>query len=559
MNLREKIESGLNMALVNLGLPAVDFVVELTSDLVNGDYTTNLAMVGAREVKLSPLELAEKIKLEFLKLNLSEIADIKIAKPGFINFFIAESVLLNNLKLINQSTNYGQQDKLSGQKVIIEYTDPNPFKEFHIGHLMPNVIGESLCRLTTELGAEVKRVNYQGDVGLHVAKAIWGIESFAGEPTNMADLARGYVVGAKAYDTNENIKSEIDKLNQLIYSHSDLEIEKIYQNGRQTSLDYFETIYDYLGTKFDHYFFESEMADFGKRVVNEGLINGIFTASEGAVVFKGEDYGLHTRVFINRLGLPTYEAKELGLMKLKDDYFKYDQSIIVTGNEIKEYFKVLLKVGEFIFPELAKKQEHLSHGMLRLSTGKMSSRTGEVVTANELIKKITVQVETKMKEADQLFNGSTKDLITKQIVVGAIKYSILKQDTGRDIIFDFDKSISFEGNSGPYLQYMAVRAQAIMKRIDKMPTDFESVDDELVLPRLMVRFWEVIERAQFERAPHLLATYLYELASAFSSYYAHHQIIGGENEAYRLILTNSFNRLLTKGLYLLGIEVPAKM
>lgn len=519
-----------------------------SSYLDKGDYSTNVAMVYAKEVGNTPMYLAERIKSHLESKN---IFGVTVAHPGFINFFFDKKYFAESIK------NAGEiEDNLKGEKIIIEYTDPNPFKEFHIGHLMPNVIGESISRILEAAGADVKRANYQGDVGLHVAKAVWAL--MKGKALNEA-----YAFGHKAHEEDEKAKAEIVSINKKLYDRSDEEINKIYENGRKESLYYFEQMYRTLGTKFDFYFFESEVADFGKEVVKKN-IGEVFEKSDGAVVFRGENYDkkLHTRVFINKEGLPTYEAKELGLSKIKYERFRYDTSIIVTGSEINEYFKVLLAAMKQVFPDLAEKTRHISHGMMRLPDGKMSSRTGNVITAESLISDVKDKVLLKMKDGE--ITETEKEDVAEMVAIAAIKYSILRQSIGGDIIFDFDKSISFEGDSGPYLQYSAVRARSILKKAEgivsasrALPDSWETTD----LERILERFPDIVARAGSEYAPHHIANYLIELSSTFNSFYADHKIVDVEDIAspYKLAITQAFGGVMTKGLHLLGIKVPERM
>ncbi|KKQ76086.1 MAG: Arginine-tRNA ligase, partial [Parcubacteria group bacterium GW2011_GWC1_38_6] len=292
--------------------------------------------------------------------------------PVFFNFFTNKKVLLDELKQVfKKKQNYGFSSGWKDKKVIVEFTDPNPFKEFHIGHLYSNIVGEAISRFSGAVGARVKRINYQGDVGLHVAKAVWGIEQkIVSEKINFAKLeskplkerivflGQAYVLGANAFEEDNTAKEEIVELNKKIFK-LDKTIKNVYQKGRRWSLLYFEKIYKRLGTKFDSYYFESEVAPTGEKLVKDGLKRGIFKESEGAIIFPGENYGLHNRVFINSQGLPTYEAKELGLALAKNKDFKYDLSIIITGNEIVEYFKVLIAALEAVLPDLGVKTLHI--------------------------------------------------------------------------------------------------------------------------------------------------------------------------------------------------------
>ncbi len=516
----------------------VKFSVEYPADLAHGDFASNVAMVAAKTAGENPKAVAEKIKEKILADKPEWLAKVEVAGPGFINFYLATSVFAAEIKkVLSEKENYGRGQKLAGQKVIVEYTDPNPFKEFHIGHLMPNVIGESLSRLLAFSGAEVKRACYQGDVGLHVARAVWGLLELKPAQLSAATLGEAYAYGATKGD-----EAAIREINKKIYDKSDEAINKIYDEGRRVSLEYFETIYEKLGTKFDYYFFESAAGPFGKQVVEDNL-GKVFEKSDGAVVFKGaEEEGLHTRVFINSDGLPTYEAKELGLAKIKFDEFPYDQSIVVTGNEIQAYFKVLLKAMSLVFPDLAAKTKHVAHGMLRLPTGKMSSRTGDVITAEFLLAEA-------MKARED---------VTEPIAVAAIKYSILKQAPGRDIIFDLEKSLSFLGDSGPYLQYTAVRAQSILAKAPNLAVELVA-EDATAVEKLLIRFPDLAAFAAQELAPNYIVTYLLELASAFNAYYAQNRIIGSENENYRLALTAAVAQVLKNGLGLLGIQTPDQM
>jgi arginyl-tRNA synthetase len=340
---------------------------------------------------------------------------------------------------------------------------------------------------------------------------------------------------------------------------SDEAINAPYDAGRKESLEYFEKIYKRLGTQFDEYFFESETGGFGKELVEQNP--EIFEKSDGAVVYKGdESKGLHTRVFINKEGLPTYEAKELGLAKIKYDTFPYDISIIITGNEVNDYFRVLLDAMSKVFPELAAKTEHYSHGMLRLPTGKMSSRTGDVITAESLIEETKVKALAKIAESK--FTDEEKNMIAEQVAIGAIKYSILRQASGKDIIFDFEQSLSFEGDSGPYLQYTHARTLSLLAKAGDKKSDVSTMahTEAPSLHKHILRFPEIVLRAQAEREPHYVATYLIELAREFNGFYGNTIVLdGAPDEPYKLALVAMTSRVLKQGLGLLGIPAPLRM
>src|SRR3989344_865123 len=492
----------ITSAIGDLNLSPTDFVIERPDNLARGDYATNIALVLAKVTGQAPLALAQRIAeklkaspLEFPKAR-PWLERIEVATPGFINFFLTREFFADEVsQMIEQGDKYGAGTIKTGRKIMVEYTDPNPFKEFHVGHLMSNTIGESISRLIESQGAEVKRVCYQGDVGLHVAKSIWA--ALKNKPNDITDWAKCYATAAQSYEADETAKQEINEINKRIYDQSNSEINALYGAGRKLSLVYFETIYKRLGTKFDYYFFESESGLVGQKLVEDNL-GKIFESSDGAVIFRGEKYaapvggqGLHTCVFLNSEGLPTYEAKELGLAKLKFEQYPYGESIVITGNEVTGYFAVLKKVLELIFPDLAKKTKHLPHGMLRLATGKMSSRTGSVITVESLLTEVKAVANQKVAVRD--FDAGERERVAEAVAIGAIKYSILKQSPGRDIIFDLAKSLSLAGDSGPHLQYSYVRARAVMEkaRAEKIPTNLDQPTIEISeLERRLARFPE---------------------------------------------------------------------
>jgi arginyl-tRNA synthetase len=555
---KEKVKTLVEKALAKLGFSA-DVSVEYPKLLSHGDFSTNVAMILAKEKKTSPLNLASSIVAEIP--SDPDIAEATAVAPGFINFRLAPTFLTDCVgRILKEKENFGRGRETG--KTIIEYTDPNPFKEFHIGHLMSNTIGEAISRLFEWGGGEVRRACYQGDVGIHVACAVWGLQELGLPPEEattaekVAFLGRAYTLGAAEY---EKKKSEIEILNKKIYEKSDPTINALYEKGKAWSLEYFESIYKILGTKFDYYFFESEGGVVGKQIVLQNL-GKIFEESEKAIIFRGEKYGLHTRVFVNSFGLPTYEAKELALAKIKADKFSYDLSVVVTGNEINEYFKVLQKAMSFIFPELAAKNRHISHGMLRLQSGKMASRKGQVITALSLINATKEEVLKKIDSA-RFSSEEEKEKAAEIIAVGALKFTILKRAPGHDIIFDMREALSLEGDSGPYLQYTAVRAKGVLEKaraagISPDPQKISATD----LSRLLCRFPEIVKQAGIGPSPQYLAEYLLHLASAFNGFYASKMIVDDSPEApAKVALAAAVATTMENGLSILGIKTPSKM
>ena len=551
--MEERIRKAVNQALQSMGAGDVLFTIERPNVAVYGDYTTNAALAAAKALDRKPHEIADKLAHSLTDtLGANTVSHVAVAGPGFVNITLArEAVTLAVAEADAQGSEWGKGSADTGQLAMIEYTDPNPFKEMHIGHLMSNVIGESLARLIGNEGATVIRANYQGDVGPHVAKALWGLQR-AGvlEPVTAKEIGEAYTVGSHAYEESPEAKTEIDALNQVIYSGTNHELMELWRKGRDVSLAAFERLYKILGTHFDYYFFESETAESGIRIVKDGLNKGIFEESEGAVIYPGEKKGLHTLVFITSRGTPTYEAKDIGLAFLKEERVQSDRSIIVTAAEQIGHFKIVFAALEDLAPTIAQKTTHVPHGFLRLSTGKMSSRAGNVITAEGLIQEVIRKASEKNEDP----------LIAEQVALGAIKYMILRQSPGSDIIFDEEKSLSLEGDSGPYLQYALVRAKSVLAAAEKGGTPVDGAPaTPYLLERIILHFPEVAARAARERSPNLLASYLTELAGEWNSFYAQERIIGGEHEVHKLMLARAFVTTMTNGLTILGIPTPERM
>ncbi|MEK7607349.1 MAG: arginine--tRNA ligase [Patescibacteria group bacterium] len=580
MDIQLQIKIAIKETLKTFNLSVLDVVLERPADNSHGDFATNAALALAKQTKSNPHDLAEKIVEVLRGQKIKFVEKIEIAGPGFINFFLSSVYFSKELEtVLKRKELYGNSNEWRGRRVLIEYTDPNPFKEFHIGHLMSNAIGESISRLIASQGAKVRRMCYQGDFGMHVAKTMWALlKNQAVMPSRRAPLAeriaflgKMYADGAKAFEENQEAKTEIEALNKKIFEGKERKLMKLYKLGRKWSLMHFEELYKKLGTRFDYYYLESEVAHDGVALVTEFLEKGVFEHSLGAVVFRGEKYDpkLHTRVFINSQGIPTYEAKELGLNMKKWKKVRPDRSIVITGNEQTDYFKVVLKALELIEPEITKVTEHISHGTLRFALGKMSSRKGNVITGESLLGDVEKLALEKLTDRDM--DVKKKKEVAEIITIAAIKYSILKQVASNDIIYDFEKSISFEGDSGPYLLYTAVRANSVLEKAKKekvkpkinngLKTEVEAEKTRHILERFVSRFPEVVSHAAGEKSPHFVATYLVALSSLFNTWYANTQIVK-KNDAqspHKVALTSAVRIVLGNGLRLLGIKVPERM
>lgn len=594
LEIKEKIHKELVSVLNGMGIERESVVLEQSNSLSNGDLTTNIAMQISKEFGKSPMEVAQDIAD---RLNLGDdISNVEVANPGFINFFLSEKALLGNISnILGKGEGAFQANKEKGKNLVIEYTDPNPFKTLHIGHLYTNMVGESFARLQGALGANVSRAIYQGDVGLHVAKTIYGLDMLLKEKGILFNslktypleekvrlLGDAYILGFKYYDDikDEQTIEMVRKINLYIFSFfissipsqeyfkefEDMGIKDWYFEGRQWCMEYFERIYARTGTKFDYYFLESEMGEKGlEMVLNNTQPNGkqIFKRDNGAVIYEGDPKkGLHTRVFINKEGLPTYEAKEIALPLAKKEKVSYDESVVITANEQTTYFEVVLDALSQLEPELAKATKHFSHGMIKLpGAEKMSSRKGKIIEGEWLLNETRDKVESLM-QASGKYNEEDIKQISDKIAVGAIKYAFLKVSVGKDVSFDFDIATSFDGDTGPYLQYVYARCNSILKDqniqspvVAKGELNVSTKD----LIRYLSKFNGVLLSSGIGYSPSTMCTYLFELGQLFNTFYQNVRVLDSEDKEFLLGVVKATADTMKYGLKVLGIETVEKM
>lgn len=578
----EKIQKQLKQVVRQLF--GNDLLVELTvaPEETGSDYASNVAMKLAKVAHKAPMMIAEEIKTELGKV--SEGYTIEVAAPGFLNFTLDEESFAKQVAEYAEAVDISS-DEYSGKTVVTEFSDPNPFKVLHVGHFYTSVVGDAISRLLELAGAKVVRANFGGDVGLHVGKTIWALlqSNYSSDDITIEKIGQCYVAGTKAYEEDETAKDEITRLNKVVYALADLgeerslerlEIEmvaedfgistaeamriaELYWRGRELSYQYFADFYARIGLKFDKYYPESTVAGRGLTEV-KAHIGTTYEESDGAVVYRGEKVGLHTRVFVNREGVPTYEAKDVGLIFTKWDDWHFDESVVITGNEQSDYMKVVLASVQEYAPELVEHTQHLTHGMVKLPGNvKMSSRKGNFLKAVDVIDIVgRALAETSSEDAQATLSG--------KIILAAIKYAFLRYRMGGDIVFDPKESVSVSGNSGVYLLYSAVRAKKILQKLKNEEVNKKIVqEDELQYERKLnkkiVQYAEVIRGAVQEKAPYKLCNYLYELAQEFSRFYEHVPVAGSVRVSERKVMVQAYLNVMMHGLGLLGIEVPEAM
>lgn len=573
---KQTLEKDLKRVVLDLGFVIPDIVLYIPENPKFGDYSSNIPLQLAKQKTGKDYQTSLEIANEILKKlgHPAYLERVEIAGPGFLNFYLKDESLIKGLGFRVK----GIEKKNQVKNILVEYAHPNTHKSFHIGHLRNISIGESISRILEFEGHKIFRVTYGGDIGLHVAKALWGVlklkEDYEkAKKMNLREKAEflglAYATGAQAYEKDKKIKGEIDEINKKLYEN-DPNLKALWEETKKWSIAYFESIYCQVGTEFDAQIWESEVYESGALIVEENL-GRVFVKDQGAIIFPGEKYGLHNRVFITSAGYPTYEGKEMGLTQKEMELFPYDSSIHIVANEQESFFEVTTKALELIDPSFTNKKKHLSYGMVNLRSGKMSSRKGEVISAEELIDQVKQAIIKNFPDSN--VKKDLKDL--DKIAIGAIKFSFLKYSILSDITFDIGQSVSLQGDSGPYLQYSFARTSSLVEKSKKSQLrqgydgrakvksqNYEKKEmepEEREVLSQLEYFEAFVQDAAFKYSPNIICQYLLNLARAFNLFYERYSILGSKKEEFRLTLAKKVGETLKIGLYLLGIETIEKM
>jgi arginyl-tRNA synthetase len=522
--------------------------VELTRpDEQFGDYATNVALQLSKQIGKNPREIATAIA-ESLKHPV--IIKAEVAGPGFINLTVSDQALFELLET--------KAPEIS-QTVVVETNNPNPFKAMHIGHAFNAVVADTIANLLEASGAHTYRVSYHGDVGLHVGKSMYALLKFVdGDAAKLQTvqseernrfMSQMYAEGAKAYKDDEKARVEIEELTKQSFTREDPLYAAVYDTCKQWSFEQIDAIVQHLGNKpVERKFLESDAELRGVKIVQDNVPT-VFQESDGALVFPGSQHGSFDNVFVSARGTGLYAARDLGLMQLKNEQYHPDKSYIVTAEEQRDYFKGVIAAAGLSMPDLKDQTVNIPTGTVKLSTGKMSSRTGEVVEIEWLFDQLA--------EAIQARGGA----VSEDIIRGALRYEFLRVRVGSDVIFDVNESVSVTGNSGPYLQYAYARACSILAKADSSltpsPLSLEPAERSLI--RKLSEYPEALDRATNELMPHHVCTYLYELAQTFNRFYEHNRVLDDPRQEIRLKLVRHYADTLKSGLELLGIPALEKM
>jgi len=545
---------------LDLDVSEVENLVEIPPKDDMGDFAFPCFGL-AKTLKSSPVKIAGDLAKKFSKKLPKEISNVGSQGP-YVNFFVDKKILAESVLTKVKKNGFGENVLGKGKTRLVEYSQPNTHKAFHVGHIRGTSLGESLARIFRASGEKVTQMNYSGDTGMHIAKWIWCYKKFhAGEELKDDEswIAGIYVDAVKRLGDGKELQKQVDKINQKIEDKSDKEINELWGKTRDLSIKSWERIYSELGAHFDVNFYESEFEKEAKKKALELLGKGI-AKKDDAVFMDLREYNLGVWVLLRKDGTVLYSAKDIALALKKFKDFKSDSYLVTVGNEQNMHFQQLIKTLELM--GLKKESESygfLPFGMVRFPEGKMSSRTGNNVLYSDFVKEVSgVAREGLAKRGHE---GNDIDGRAMKIAIASIKYSMLKQDPKKTMIFNPRSDVSFEGDTGPYLLYSYARASSIIRKVKSKVAvkigDLETA--EIKLLKKIDSFEEVVVKAYDNLAPNVIANYSFELAQIFNEFYHACPVMGSDSKDFRLKLVDAFRITLKKSLGLLGIETIEEM
>ncbi|MBI4181745.1 MAG: arginine--tRNA ligase [Candidatus Aenigmarchaeota archaeon] len=560
MTLLEEFQAEVRAVVARAAhIPRDQVTLEAPPPDIDADLAFPCFSLAKKYRKAPPLiaqELAGKIKPRGL-------IRVVTSQGPYLNFTADWAALGSRLLKAAAQPGWGKAPARK-ERILVEYAQPNTHKAFHIGHCRNIVLGEALCRVLEHAGCAVIRVNYQGDIGPHVAKVLWGLQHL--KPKEPAKgkgrwLGEVYALASKAVEGHPKKEEEVRELNKQLYAR-DKRLVQLWEKTRKWSLEDFQRIYQDFGVSFRRLYFEGEVEARGAEISRNLLTRKVAKLSQGAIVMDLEKEGLGIWVLLTQDQTPLYSAKDFALAELQEKEFHPSQLIHVVAAEQQLHFRQLIaSLGKFS-PALARKEVHLPYELVNLSSGKMSSRTGDIITYDELREEVVAHA---LEVTQQHSKEKNLQDIARQVGMGAIVYDLVKQSPEKVIVFDWAQALSFDGNAAPYLQYTCARARSIMEKAGAWGPGFHAalLNDkrERLLLRTILAFPDEVLRAARDRRPHYLANYAYHLATCFNEFYQNLSVLRaepGEREA-RLALVRAVHTTLATALQLLGIQVPEKM
>ncbi len=565
MKLQEEIISKIKSSLPEVSEDEIR--LNRPTDTSHGDFTTNVAMVAAKKLGKKPLDLASELKSQLQ--NIDGVEKVEVATPGFINFFVAKTGLLDNLsEILEKGEDYGKSETNKGKKVVVEYSSPNIAKPFTVGHLRSTIIGDAVANLLKATGWEVHRDNHIGDWGTQFGKQIYAIKAWGDEDeiekaaNPVKELVALYVKFHEEAEKNPDLEDEARVWFKRL-EDGDAEAKRLWQKCVEWSMKEFKRLYEMLNVSFETEYGESFFEDKMGEVIQELKEKKLLKKDKGAELVFFENDKLPPLMILKSDGATLYATRDLATDKFRLATYGGDVVIInEVGAEQSLYFRQLFEIEKMLSWVKDGQRIHVGHGLYRFKDQKMSTRKGNTIWLEDILNMAFEKAhQIAMEEGvDESGVGKTT---TQKVAIGAMKWNDLKRNHIQDIVFDFDEILNMQGNSGPYVQYTYARAQSVLRNSQltthnsQLEQDLEN--EELEIIRMLGKFSEVVEEAGKSFSPNLLANYLFELSQKFNLFYQKHKIIGGDKEEFRLALTKAVGQVIKNGLYLLGIESPEKM
>ncbi|MBI1780346.1 MAG: arginine--tRNA ligase [Sphingobacteriales bacterium] len=565
-----------------------DFQINQTKPEFEGDYTVVLFAL-VKSLRKAPDALGKELG-EYLNSNYNQLFSAYNIIKGFLNLTIADSYWLSVLDKWHNDTSYGKQE-MKNKKVMVEYSSPNTNKPLHLGHLRNNFLGWSIAEIMKANGYDVIKSCIVNDRGIHICKSMIAWEKFANGATPQSTHTKGdHFVGDYYVKFNDEYKKQMQELIAKDMSKEEAEKEAPIMKETQEMLvkweqgdekvmnlwrtmnswvyEGFDETYKNIGSDFDKTYYESNTYLLGKETVQEGLQKNVFfKKDDGSVWIDLTNDGLDQKLVQRKDGTSVYITQDIGLAMQKYDQYKIDQSIYVVGDEQNYHFKVLKLICQKLGMPYADNIFHLSYGMVELPTGKMKSREGTVVDADDLVEEMITIAGNHTKELGKVKDFTEEELkdLYETIGLGALKYFLLRVDPKKKMIFNPEESIDFHGHTGPFIQYTHARIKSILRK--EQPKDKGNISNSLLplekeLLITLEQYPQVIEAAGTEMDPSVIANYAYQLAKTFNSFYTEHSIMNAESaekKELRLLIAQMTANVIASAFGLLGIKVPERM
>ena len=591
MSIQNLLDNPVKKAIAEIFSIEIDSVeFQATKKEFDGDITL-VVFPLLRHIKGNPATIGAQIGA-YLKENCAFVTEFNVVK-GFLNIEISNDYYIQAFTEIFPIENYGTPAPNASEKAImVEYSSPNTNKPLHLGHIRNNLLGFSVAEILAGSGKKVFKTQIINDRGIHICKSMLAWQKFGNEETPESTGLKGdklvgnyYVAFDKAYKaeindlisvgkTEEEAKKQAPLLLEaqemlLKWEAGDEEVISLWKKMNQWVYDGFEATYKSLGVNFDKNYFESDTYLLGKDVVAQGLEKGIFVQDEdGSVWIDLTDEGLDRKIVMRSDGTSVYITQDIGTAIERFKEFDIDSLTYTVGNEQDYHFKVLFLILKKLGFTWAENMYHLSYGMVDLPSGKMKSREGTVVDADDLIAEMVDTAREISQELGKLegYSNDEKEELYKIIGLGALKYYILKVDPKKRILFDPKESIDFNGNTGPFIQYTYARIQSILRKVDVDFTSFDSKielsDKEKAVIKQVQLYPETVQLAAKNQSPAIIANYTYDLVKEYNSFYQSSYILGCEDEnlkIFRIQLSKKVGEIVKSSFNLLGIDVPKRM